>query len=76
MRTLTSFSVTCDGNTWSLCNRDDGEFWINPPATCSGANCPDGYLLRSCFLGAAFWGAVDGPTCGGAPSQEISLIFD
>lgn len=76
MRAASSFSVTCDGRIWSMCARNDGEFGIDPPATCSGANCPNGYLLRPCFLGAAFWGAVAGPTCGGAPSQTISLIFD
>ena len=75
MRTMTAFMVECDGHTWSMCDRFDGELWLDPPAECDGANCPDGYILRPCFLSAAFWGAVGGPTCGGAPSQQISIHF-
>ncbi|MFT6398352.1 MAG: hypothetical protein ACJAYU_003110 [Bradymonadia bacterium] len=75
LRAGASFSVTCEGHVWSMCDRYNGEFWIDPPALCSGSNCPNGNLLRPCFSGS-FWGAVDGPTCGGAPSQTINLTFD
>ena len=75
MRTGAAFSVECDGHTWTMCDRFEGELWLDPPELCDGSNCPDGYILRPCFASAAFWGAVDGPTCGGAPSQQITVQF-
>ncbi|MFT6396932.1 MAG: hypothetical protein ACJAYU_001676 [Bradymonadia bacterium] len=76
MRTGAAFSVDCDGHNWTMCDRFDGELWLDPPVLCDGSNCPDGYMLRPCFASAAFWGAVDGPTCGGAPSQQITVEFN
>ncbi len=76
MRTGAAFSVNCDGHTWTMCDRFEGELWLDPPTLCDGTNCPDGYILRPCFASAAFWGAVGGPTCGGAPSQQITVQFN
>lgn len=76
MRSGRAFNVHCDGHEWTMCNRFEGELWLDPPSPCDTANCPHGYLLRPCFNGAAFWGAVNGPTCGGAPSQQITVAFE
>ena len=60
---------------WTNCNRYNDELWIDPPSTCSGANCPNpGYLLRACFGSANIWGSVKGNTCS-APTQTITLSF-
>jgi hypothetical protein len=67
-------SWTCDGRTWTLCNRYEGELWINPPSLCSGSNCPTGYIVRPCIM-SSNWGGVNTATCGG-PSQNITVICE
>jgi hypothetical protein len=68
-------SVSCNGHVWSNCNRYGGELWIDPPAVCSGANCPNpGYLLRPCFGSANIWGGVNTATCS-SPTQTVTLSF-
>jgi hypothetical protein len=65
---------TCDGRSWSICDRYHGEVWINPPSECSGSNCPNpGYILRPC-IGNLNWGGVNTATCS-APSQTMTLEF-
>jgi Stigma-specific protein, Stig1 len=76
LRNGTEFNMACDGNTWSNCgSRYDGELWLNPPSTCSGANCPSGYIVRPCIgAGNPNWGGVNTQTCS-APSQEMIVEF-
>ncbi len=67
-------SGTVNGHIWSVCNRYNGETWIDPPASCSGSNCPNpGYILRPC-LGNSNWGGVNTNTCGGA-NQVMTIQF-
>jgi hypothetical protein len=76
LRDGTEFSVTCDGNVWHNCGtRFSGELWLNPPSSCSGSNCPSGYIVRPCIGGSnPNWGGVNTQTCG-APSQEMIVEF-
>jgi hypothetical protein len=76
LRTGADFNMNCDGNAWSLCGtRYNGELWLNPPNTCSGANCPSGYIVRPCIGGGnPNWGGVNTQTCN-APSQEMIVEF-
>lgn len=76
LKNVTSYTTpSCGGHVWSTCNRDFGELWIDPPSQCSGNNCPNpGRILRACFSASNF-NALNGPTCGGAPSQTITLTF-
>lgn len=73
----TYISPLTNGHVWSVCNRYQGEVWIDPPSSCSGANCPDpGYILRPCIGGTnSNWGGVNTRTCG-APTQVMTMIFD
>ncbi|MCB9232353.1 MAG: T9SS type A sorting domain-containing protein [Bacteroidia bacterium] len=75
LNTTATYSGTDAGHTWHLCgSRYSGEFWLDPPSSCSGANCPNpGYLIRPC-IGNSNWGGVNTPTCS-APSQNMELIF-
>jgi len=74
LRNGTNFNMACDGRNWSLCgNRYSGELWLDPPETCSGNNCPTGYLVRPC-IGNSNWGGVNTATCGGQ-SQEMIVEF-
>ena len=73
IKNLQSITLECDGNVWSLCNRYQGELWLNPPSQCSGANCPSpGYIVRPC-INNLNWGGLAGPTCN-APSQSMSVV--
>ncbi len=74
LRNLTSFHVTCNGRTWSLCaTRYDGEFWVGAPSLCSGANCPSpGTIIRPCFGGSNNYNGVLSSTCPG-PTQTITI---
>ena len=73
LRTGTDFNMTCDGHAWSLCgSRYHGELWLDPPMTCSGANCPTGYIVRPCQ--GSNWGGVNSLTCA-APSQTMTVDF-
>ena len=76
LQNYTSYTTpSCLGNVWSLCNRYDGEVWLNPPSECSGANCPNGYIIRPGIgTGNPNWGGVNTQTCSG-PNQRMSLIF-
>ncbi len=68
--------AACNGNVWHVCARYGGEFWLNPPSSCSGSNCPTGYIIRpNIGSGNPNWGGVNTATCG-APSQEMTLIFE
>jgi hypothetical protein len=60
LRTVTTYtSPSVNGNVWTLCNRYSGEVWINPPATCSGSNCPSpGYIIRP-GIGNLNWGGIN-----------------
>src|SRR5687768_16113570 len=60
--------TTCNGYTWSICNRYLGEIWLNPPAECDGNNCPTGYIIRV-GIGNLNWGGVNTATCTSNPSQ-------
>ncbi|MCB9232352.1 MAG: T9SS type A sorting domain-containing protein [Bacteroidia bacterium] len=75
---LTDLYASANGHIWSLCgSRYSGEFWIDPPALCSGNNCPgpNAYILRPCIGGSnPNWGGVNTNTCG-APSQIMTLTF-
>ena len=77
LRTVTTYtSPSVNGNVWTLCNRYAGEVWINPPATCSGSNCPSpGYIIRP-GIGTANsnWGGINTATCGGS-NQWMELRF-
>ncbi|MBZ0099508.1 MAG: hypothetical protein K8F30_10505, partial [Taibaiella sp.] len=70
-------SPPTNGHVWSVCNRYNGEVWVDPPSSCSGANCPSpGYILRPCIGGTnSNWGGVNTPTCG-APTQVMTIIFE
>ena len=39
---------TCNGDIWHNCATHGfgGEVWLNPPSSCSGGNCPTGYMIR------------------------------
>ena len=76
LKGITSYTTpSCNGHVWSTCNRDSGELWIDPPSQCNNSNCPNpGRILRACFSNSGF-NALNGPTCGGAPSQTITLTF-
>lgn len=76
LNTLTDYiSPSCNGNVWELCNRYNGEVWLNPPFLCSGANCPNpGYIIRPC-IGNINWGGVNTPTCW-APNQRMTIVFE
>jgi len=73
----TYISPLTNGHVWSVCNRYQGEVWIDPPASCSPSNCPSpGYILRPCIGGThSNWGGVNTATCG-APTQVMTIIFD
>jgi PKD repeat protein len=77
VRTNTAYaSATTNGHVWSICNRYDGEIWIDPPSTCSGSNCPSpGYIIRP-GIGTANsnWGGINTATCGGS-NQWMELRF-
>jgi hypothetical protein len=75
LRTVTTYtSPSVNGNVWTLCNRYSGEVWINPPATCSGSNCPSpGYIIRP-GIGNLNWGGINTATCGGS-NQWMELRF-
>jgi hypothetical protein len=74
LKNNTAYTAVCNGHTWSNCNRYSGELWIDPPAQCSGSNCPSpGTIVRPC-IGNTNWGGVAQNTCGG-PSQQLSLAF-
>ena len=69
-------SPLTNGHYWSICNRYSGEIWIDPPASCSGSNCPNpGYVIRPC-IGNANWGGVNTATCTSNPTQVMSLKFE
>jgi len=76
IRTLTSTTVTCDGHTWSICgSRYSGEIWLDAPALCSPANCPNpGNMIRPCSV-ATVWGGFNSATCS-APTQSMALEFN
>jgi hypothetical protein len=76
LRTLTSYtSPLTNGNVWSLCGtRYLGEVWLNPPAECSTANCPFGYIIRPGGPGAQY-GGVNSATCS-PPSQTMVFTFE
>ncbi len=76
LRNGLDFNMTCDGRAWSLCGtRYSGELWLDPPFTCSGSNCPTGYIVRPCIGGSnSNWGGVNTATCS-APSQEMIVEF-
>jgi hypothetical protein len=70
-----AYTASCNGHTWSNCNRYNGELWIDPPAQCSGNNCPSpGYIIRPC-IGNANWGGVKTATCTSNTSQTMTLSF-
>lgn len=72
---LSYTSVSTNGHVWSVCNRFDQEIWLDPPSQCSGANCPNGYIIRPGIgPGNPNWGGVNTATCGG-PNQRMTLIF-
>ena len=74
LKNNTAYTAVCNGHTWSNCNRYSGELWIDPPAQCSGSNCPSpGYIVRPC-IGNTNWGGINQATCGGA-SQTMSVAF-
>jgi len=64
----------CNGNVWSICNRYQGEIWLNPPSQCDGNNCPVGYIIRV-GIGNSNWGGVNTATCSTNPSQRMTLRF-
>lgn len=72
----TYISGTVQGHVWSVCNRYAGEVWIDPPASCSGSNCPSpGYIVRPCIGGSnSNWGGINTATCG-APTQLMAIEF-
>jgi hypothetical protein len=75
----TAYTATCNGHTWSNCNRYGDELWIDPPSQCSVSNCPTpGYLMRPCIAvsspGNVNWGGVNSATCSG-PTQTMALTF-
>jgi hypothetical protein len=73
LRNGTDFNMACDGHNWTLCgSRYHGELWLDPPSTCSGSNCPSGYIVRPCQ--GSNWGGVNTATCGG-PSQTMAVDF-
>ncbi|MEZ4393799.1 MAG: MXAN_6577-like cysteine-rich protein [Polyangiales bacterium] len=73
LRNLTQFHVSCDGHVWSMCNRYEGEFWIDAPSLCSGSNCPNpGVMIRPCFNSTNNYNGVGTATCN-APAQTITI---
>ncbi len=73
--TSSYMSTLTNGHYWSICNRYNGEIWIDPPALCSGSNCPSpGYIIRPCITNLN-WGGVNTATCGG-PNQVMTLKFE
>ncbi len=77
LRNVTTYtSPSVNGNVWTLCNRYQGEVWINPPSTCSGSNCPSpGYIIRPGIgTGNSNWGGINTATCGGN-DQWMELRF-
>jgi hypothetical protein len=75
IRTGVRGSWTCDGHTWSICDRYHGEVWIDPPAECSGSNCPNpGYIIRACISNLN-WGGINTATCTTNPDQTMELTF-
>ncbi len=75
LKNVTAYTGTCNGHTWSNCNRYNDELWIDPPSQCSLSNCPNpGYLLRACFGSANIWGCVNCNTCA-APTETVTLQF-
>lgn len=70
-------SPPTNGHVWSVCNRYNAEVWLDPPACCSGSNCPspNAYILRPCIGGTnSNWGGVNTATCG-APTQIMAIEF-
>ena len=67
----------CGGAIWSICNRYIGEIWLDPPTSCSGANCPSpGYIIRPGIgTGNQNWGGINTPTCGG-DNQRMWIVFE
>ena len=76
LKNQTAYTASCNGHTWSNCNRYNDELWIDPPSQCSGANCPSpGYIIRACIGNTnPNWGGVKTATCN-APSQTMTLSF-
>ena len=71
----TQLDVSCDGHQWTVCERYNGELWIDPPAVCSVNNCPDpGYIFRPC-VGNSNWGGANTATCFDLPDQSMTLSF-
>src|SRR5690606_28163461 len=71
----TYISPSTGGHVWSICNRYLREIWLDPPSSCSGANCPNGYIIRPGIgTGNQNWGGVNTNTCGG-PNQRMTFIF-
>lgn len=70
--------TACNGHVWHNCASHgyQGEVWLDPPFSCSGANCPgpNDYLIRP-NIGNYNWGGVNTNTCS-APSQRMTLIFE
>lgn len=72
----TTGTVACDGHDWHYCVRVDEtfDFWLDPPSSCSGSNCPDpGYIIRPKQQNSN-WGGINSATCD-APSQSMKLEF-
>jgi len=68
-------SASTGGHVWSLCNRYGGEVWLDPPAQCSGSNCPSpAYIIRA-EIGNLNWGGVNTATCTSNPTQTITFTF-
>jgi hypothetical protein len=76
LSTGTSTLIPCDEHDWAICDRTSYiGFWIDPPALCSGANCPNpGYMIRPCITPNTYWGGVNTATCEG-PDQRMSVKF-
>ncbi|MFT4625415.1 MAG: hypothetical protein ACI8PZ_004083, partial [Myxococcota bacterium] len=76
IRTNVAYLGFCDGHEWSVCDRYTGEIWIDPPALCSGSNCPSpGYIIRPCIGGGyPVPGAVNSGTCSNIP-QMMGIEF-
>lgn len=76
LKKVQSYTASCNGHTWSNCNRYNDELWLDPPSQCDGNNCPSpGYLMRACIgQGNPNWGGVKTATCNG-PNQTMTLSF-